>query len=65
MVGHSVTASRRITARFDDRVYLIDTGMLVGAYQGRASALEFLDGRVTAIYLDERLPMATTRAVAQ
>ena len=55
VVGHSVTASRRITGRAAGRVFLIDTGMLRGAYQGRASALELLDGRVTAIYPDERV----------
>ena len=56
VVGHSVTANRRVTRRFDGRVFLIDTGMLEGAYRGRASALEFLDGQVTAIYSDERIP---------
>ena len=57
VVEHSVTASRRITGRFGDRVILIDTGMLEAAYRGRASALEFLDGRITAIYVDERVPL--------
>lgn len=56
VVGHSVTTSRRIVGRFDGRVFLIDTGMLESTYRGRASALELLDGRVTAIYLDERIP---------
>ena len=55
VVGHSVTASRRITGRAAGRVFLIDTGMLHGAYRGRPSALELLDGRVTAIYPDERV----------
>ena len=57
VVGHSVTTSRRIVDRFDGRVFLIDTGMLENTYRGRASALELLDGRVTAIYLDERIPL--------
>ncbi len=55
VIGHSVTASRRITGRFGERVFLIDTGMLQGTYQGRASALELRDGRVTAIYPEERI----------
>ena len=59
VVGHSVTASRRVTSRFDDRVFLIDTGMLGSVYRGRASALEFFDGRVTAIYVDERVPLGS------
>ena len=57
VVGHSVTASRRIIGRFAERVFLIDTGMLQGTYQGRASALELLDGQVTAIYPGERIPL--------
>ena len=57
VVGHSITPSRRITGRAGERVFLIDTGMLAGAYRGRASALEFLDGRITAIYADERVPL--------
>ncbi len=57
VVGHSVTASRRITGRFGQRVIFIDTGMLEGVYQGRDSALELLDGRVTAIYPGERVPL--------
>lgn len=60
VVGHSVTASRRIIGRFDERVFLIDTGMLESAYQGRASALELLDGRVTAIYQEESVPLDTS-----
>ena len=58
VVGHSVTARRRIVPRFDGRVFLIDTGMLGEVYQGRASAIEFSDSGVTAIYLDERVPLA-------
>ena len=57
VVGHSVTASRRITGRAGERVFLIDTGMLEDVYGGRASALELLDGRVTAIYPDERIAL--------
>ena len=60
VVGHSVTPSRRIVGRFDERVFLIDTGMLESAYQGRASALELLDGRVTAIYQEESVPLDTS-----
>ena len=60
VVGHSVTASRRIVGRFDERVFLIDTGMLESAYRGRASALELLGDQVTAVYLDERIPLDTS-----
>ena len=55
VVGHSVTPSRRIIARADGRVLLIDTGMLEGAYRGQPSALELVDGRISAIYPGERV----------
>ena len=55
VVGHSVTPSRRIVARAGGRVFLIDTGMLEGTYRGRPSALELLDGRISAIYPGERI----------
>ena len=61
VVGHSVTARRRIVPRFDGRVFLIDTGMLGEVYQGRASAIEFSDSGATAIYLDERVPLTDER----
>ena len=57
VVGHTVTPSRRIVPRFDDRVFLIDTGMLSETYQGRASAIELTDTSATAIYLDDRVPL--------
>jgi hypothetical protein len=54
VVGHTVTASRRITPRFGDRVFLIDTGMLAIAYRGVPSALEITDNRVSAVHAGER-----------
>ncbi len=58
VVGHTILSGMRITARFGARVFLIDTGMLSSHYQGgRASALEFGDDRITAVYLDERIPL--------
>ena len=53
VAGHSVVASKEVTARFGSRVFLIDTGMLGEAYAGRASALEVLDGRFMAHRVDE------------
>jgi hypothetical protein len=53
VVGHTVQGSGRIRARFDDRVFLIDTGMLAEVYAGRPSALVFENGGVTAVYPDE------------
>ncbi|MBI1874541.1 MAG: metallophosphoesterase [Acidobacteria bacterium] len=58
VVGHTPMATTRITPRFDNRVFLIDTGMLSSYYKGgRASALEIQNGRFTAIYADERVPL--------
>lgn len=64
VVGHTPMATTRITARFDNRVFLIDTGMLSSYYKGgRASALAIEDGRFTAIYADERVPLAPSKAL--
>jgi hypothetical protein len=51
VVGHTPQAGGQIKSRFDEKVYLIDTGMLSSHYQGgRASALSIQDGKVTTIY---------------
>ena len=50
VVGHTVTPDRKIAARFDGRVYLIDTGMLTVAYKGIPSALEITGASVKPIY---------------
>jgi 3',5'-cyclic AMP phosphodiesterase CpdA len=60
VVGHTIPANRLITARFDDQVFLIDTGMLTAHYAGRASALEIAGDAVTAVYLDRRVPLVET-----
>jgi hypothetical protein len=52
VVGHTVQQTGRITARFDGRVVLIDTGMVFP--KGRASAWEVRDGKMMAIYTDGR-----------
>jgi hypothetical protein len=51
VAAHTITDSRRITPRFDNRVFLIDTGMVLEEKdQGRASALEIQNGQFTAHY---------------
>jgi hypothetical protein len=52
VAGHTVQPKSDIVPRFDNRVFLIDTGMLPEAYGGRASALEIRDGVITAYYSD-------------
>ena len=54
VVGHTPQASQRIQARFDNRVFLIDTGMLKSVYGGVPSALEITGDTVVAIYPTER-----------
>lgn len=58
VVGHTIPATRLITPRFDDQVFLIDTGMLIGCYSGRVSALEIEGSWLTAVYLDRRIQLA-------
>jgi hypothetical protein len=55
VIGHTVTPTGRVTPRFGGKVVMIDTGMQP-AYvpTGRASAVEFANGTVTAIYTDLR-----------
>ena len=59
VVGHTVQKGGRIRPRFDDRVFLIDTGMLSSYYHGgRASALEICGGtKFTAIYRDQSVEL--------
>lgn len=53
VVGHTPQAGGRIHPRFDGKIFLIDTGMLSSHYEGgRASALEVVAGKITAIYPD-------------
>ena len=55
VVGHTPRLPGRILPRFDNRVFPIDTGMLSTFFKGgRASALEIVGDRVTAIYANER-----------
>jgi hypothetical protein len=52
VVGHSVESKIAITTRFENRVFLLDTGMLAASFKGRPSALEIQNGRFTAYYAD-------------
>jgi hypothetical protein len=53
VVGHTVTADKRIVSRYDGRVIEIDTGMLAAAYRGRPSALELTAQGLRALYADD------------
>ena len=66
VVGHTVQKGGRIRPRFDDRVFLIDTGMLSSYYPGgRASALEICgDTEFTAIYRDQRVDLINSAATS-
>ena len=67
VAGHTVLPKFDILPRFDNHVFLIDTGMLKEVFGGRGSALEFRDGRITAYYTDagpQVLPEAAGGATA-
>ena len=57
VVGHTIPQAKRITSRFDGKVFMIDTGMLASHFQGRASALEINGGSFKAIYVGEPAQM--------
>lgn len=58
VTGHTPQQTGRITARFGGRAILIDTGMLAAYYKGRPAALEIAGDTLTAIYENERRPIA-------
>ena len=63
VTGHTPSQGGRIVSRFNNRLILIDTGMLTTHFKnGRASALELQNGRVTAIYTDSRTPIVPPAA---
>ncbi|HKW75045.1 MAG TPA: metallophosphoesterase [Terriglobales bacterium] len=59
VVGHTVQKGGRIRPRFDNKIFLIDTGMLSSYYPGgRSSALEICaDGRFIAVYGDQQMTL--------
>jgi hypothetical protein len=54
VVGHTQPETREVTARFDNRVFLIDTGLSSVYDGGRPSALEIQDGRYVALTLQNQ-----------
>ena len=52
VVGHTPTATRRVTSRMRGSVIMADTGMFPG-YQGRASAVIIENGDVSVMYAGE------------
>ena len=65
VVGHSPTSDHRIHVRFDNSVFLIDTGMSKSYYGGHPSALEIKDGVVAAIYRDARIVLVEPQGDAE
>jgi len=60
VVGHTPMTTG-ITLRFDNRVVLIDTGMLTPIYKGRPAALEIRGTTLSAIYEDGVQPLTPAR----
>jgi hypothetical protein len=62
VTGHTPQPGR-VLSRFNNRLIVIDTGMLTTYYKGgRPSALELASGRITAIYPDGRTPIVPPAA---
>jgi hypothetical protein len=60
VVGHTPSQNGQIRNRFNNRIFLIDTGMVYGLYpgiNGQPSALEIKNGEFTAIYMDRVVPL--------
>ena len=60
VIGHTVTDDRRVHATHDEKVTMLDTGMLVSYYKGRPAALVIEGEQRTVQYLN---PNATDVAV--
>ena len=59
VIAHTPQLPGRISTRFDNRVFVIDTGMLSTYFKGgRASALQIAGDTVTAIYEDSEEVLA-------
>jgi hypothetical protein len=60
VIAHTTTQNGRVRPRFGGKVIQIDTGMLSAPFYpgGRASALEIKGGQITAIYQDQKDPLA-------
>lgn len=66
VVAQTVTDSRQIASRFDKRVFLIHTGMMLEPRrQGRASALEIQNRRFVAAYAEGKEPALLSPADAE
>jgi hypothetical protein len=60
VTAHTPMLPGKITSRFGNRIFLIDTGMLASRFKGgRPSALEISGSSVTAIYTTGREPLVT------
>jgi hypothetical protein len=62
VTAHTPQLPGRITPRFNNHAFLIDTGMLTAFFKGgRPSALEIQGGKITAIYPDAREVLVETK----
>ena len=54
VVGHTPTDNRRVQARHEGKLIVLDTGMLASYYNGRPAALVFEAGQVSVEYTHPR-----------
>jgi hypothetical protein len=59
VVGHTPQVTGAIRSRFDNRLFLIDTGMLASVYKGRPSALEIDGAQIRALYPDQEVALVS------
>lgn len=57
VIGHTPTVDAQIRSRMDERVYMIDTGMLAAVYQGQPTALIEEQGRRRSLAAGELRPV--------
>jgi hypothetical protein len=53
VLGHTPTASHNVQSRLDNRVVLLDTGMLASRYYGQPSMISIDDDELRVIYADD------------
>lgn len=55
VVAHTPQPNAAIVSRFNNRLFLIDTGMLASVYNGQPSALEIEGTRIKALYPEKEV----------
>jgi len=65
VIGHTPTPGRRVWRRLDDRVWLIDAGMLNSYYSGQGAALVLEGGEAAVVYQGASEPVPVEELAAR